>query len=328
MNTIYNTKIKIIDIQDITEDAKLILFEKPVGFKNYFPGQHVVIELNIKNVILKRVYSLTSIPSESTLSIIVKTVKNGIVSNYINNSLAIGDNVNLTQVYGSNYFDNIKNEKLLLLAAGSGITPFISLIKQWQYIGCPKEIILMQSAKKKLQLIYDDFFEKLKENNLLFKYAAFTTQEKERSRISFKHLEQAVSDIHERVIICCGPESFVTDCLTWLNQLNVNPKNIYQEIFLTDNVIIDEKDFYKITLLKQNKNFNCPKNFTVLKAADKNNILIPSGCKAGQCGVCKLKLISGKTRYLFQTKFLNKINESKEILSCCAIPLCDLIVDY
>ena len=123
--------LKVSGIERNTSEAVVISFEVPDRLKSKYSfssGQYISLEAEISGSLLRRSYSLCSTPQQNILSIGVKEVPNGVFSSYINQSLRVGDILNVSTPDGRFVFDlENENSSILAIAAGSGITPIFSL---------------------------------------------------------------------------------------------------------------------------------------------------------------------------------------------------------
>jgi len=143
-------KLKISAVDNPIKDATTITFDVPDNLKDMFrycPGQHLIIKFIINGKESRRSYSLNSSPyREEPLQVTVKRVKGGLVSNYIGDHLKIGDELEIMMPQGRFYAD-IKEaayKTYFLFAAGSGITPIISIL----------ESVLIASPNSTVNLLY------------------------------------------------------------------------------------------------------------------------------------------------------------------------------
>src|SRR5580698_10188599 len=127
--------LKVIDVARETADAVSVAFEVPKDLKEeykYKHGQYLTLKFNINGEELRRSYSICSSPlDEHELRVAIKKVKEGKVSSYINDTLKVGDNIEVMTPMGVFYTEmNLANKKkYVLFAGGSGITPMFSIMK-------------------------------------------------------------------------------------------------------------------------------------------------------------------------------------------------------
>ena len=142
-------ELKISDVVKETPEAVSVTFDVPFELKSkyiFLPGQYLTLESLINNEKIRRDYSISSTPSSGNLTVTIKKVKNGIFSNYANDSLRKGSLINVSLPRGRFVYDSISNSPKIIFAfaAGSGITPIISIIKT----------ALENSTKTSCKLIY------------------------------------------------------------------------------------------------------------------------------------------------------------------------------
>src|SRR6185437_16045513 len=131
MSTYYYLKVK--ELIKETEEAVTLVFEKPEkGKLNYKPGQFLTLILTIENEKIRRSYSLCTAPGvDDCPAVTVKRVINGKVSNYLCNTIKVGDVIEVMQPAGHFVVDTRKlnNRTVVLIGAGSGITPLMGIAK-------------------------------------------------------------------------------------------------------------------------------------------------------------------------------------------------------
>jgi ring-1,2-phenylacetyl-CoA epoxidase subunit PaaE len=129
----YKLKVDIIKVE--TEDTKSVFFKIPIDLKEEFAhvsGQYLTIKVKIDGKEYRRAYSIPNAPDESELGITIKRVDSGVVSNYINDTLKVGDEIAVASPLGAFVYklpDQGIQPNYLLVAAGSGITPIMSILK-------------------------------------------------------------------------------------------------------------------------------------------------------------------------------------------------------
>jgi len=176
------TKIKsqIININTLDQDLKEFTFEfiQPQEV-HYLPGQFILVKIQ-ENPIMYRAYSISSYDEDGrTLSVIIKKAENGYGTNIIFNSFKIGDMVDLEGPLGNELIVDKNAEKVLLVANGIGITPFIPIVRELSEIeNNIKEINLVYGVRNEDEFIYDEYFENFVKNNKNFKYTKVVSRPK------------------------------------------------------------------------------------------------------------------------------------------------------
>jgi ring-1,2-phenylacetyl-CoA epoxidase subunit PaaE len=121
-------EVKVIEVKKETDDTVSIAFDVPASF-NYVSGQYITIKKEIAGEDIRRSYSLCSAPFENDFRVAVKEIANGKMSSFLNNTLKQGDLLELMPPMGNFIMDAQDNKHYVAFAAGSGITPIISMVK-------------------------------------------------------------------------------------------------------------------------------------------------------------------------------------------------------
>ena len=163
--------VEIVKIDNNTADTVILHFNIPETIKkefNFIPGQYITIAQTINNNEVRRSYSICSTPMDELLAVGVKKVSGGLLSTYIHNTFKVGDKVSISPPEGK--FTVIVNEDAIkdyyFIAAGSGITPILSMIAT----------IVEDEAKSRCYLLYgsrseDQIIFKATLDNMMSKYA-------------------------------------------------------------------------------------------------------------------------------------------------------------
>jgi glycine betaine catabolism B len=236
--------VRCIRIIEETADAKTFRFaaEPPVLF-SYKPGQFVTLDLEIDGKQVSRSYSISSTPSRPhTLEITVKRVPaaspdlpRGLVSNWLNDNLKIGDRVKLSGPMGKFTCFTYPAPKLLFLSAGSGITPMMGM-SRWIYdTGADCDVVFFHSARTANDVIFRDELELLATRQSNFHLAISLTGTAGstglKGRLTPAMLAVICPDFADRVVFVCGSSSFMDSAKQMLVDLNFPMDNYHQESF-------------------------------------------------------------------------------------------------
>jgi glycine betaine catabolism B len=201
-----------------TPDMKTFCFvaEQPMLF-HYLPGQFVTLGLEIEGKSVMRPYSISSSPSRPHhLSVTIKRVPGGLVSNWMHDHFNVGDRLKL--VGGPmGHFTCLPNlpRKMLLISAGSGITPMLSMSRCTQDTLMPTDIVFLHSARQVADLAFRSELESMAQQMPNFRLLTTLTQATQdpwmglMGRISAPMLELTVPDLMERSVFVCGPNAFM-----------------------------------------------------------------------------------------------------------------------
>lgn len=331
--------LTIQQIRKETEDTITICFKQP-GLRKikYQAGQYITLILRINGRKYARPYSFSSAPSVDTaLEVTVKRVPNGIVSNFINEELKVGDVVEVMEPMGDFIFETINPEiEIYLWGVGSGITPLFSLTKEILKTQPNTKVHLVYGNKLKASTIFfDQLFQLQKEYRDVFKLTNFYSNEgtsiDEKEALKGRITSSFVSDLVTQNISCkqsihyiCGPSGLKDTVKNALIDLNIPLSAIFIEEF---ELVIDPKELYDVEDSKLNINFQgkkseifVPKGKSILDVALDNDIEIPYSCQTGNCNTCKAKLKRGQLKMLGLSKERDDL-EQDEFLLCCSYPL-------
>lgn len=331
-----------LTIQEIlkeTEDTITICFKQP-GLRKikYQAGQYITLILRINGRKYARPYSFSSAPSvDETLDITVKRVPGGVVSNYINNELKVGEVVEVLEPMGDFIYECINPIKSIYLwGVGSGITPLFSIVKEVLHKLPGTAIHLVYGNKNQESTIFKNQLSLLKQEYPTdFSLTNFYSQidnviesnSIHKGRISSEfvtHLLVQQENLKESIHYICGPKGLKDAIQVSLMDLEIPSSSIFVEEF---ELVIDPKELEdvedsKVTVFFQGEQSEIfvPKGKSILDVALDNNIDIPYSCQTGNCSSCKGNLKEGQLKMLGLTKEREDLAQD-EFLLCCSYPL-------
>tara|TARA_Y100000590_G_scaffold450524_2_gene590344 strand:- start:2088 stop:3155 length:1068 start_codon:yes stop_codon:yes gene_type:complete len=339
MNSFNN--LKILSVEKNTEDSVILSFKIPENLKKPFSfkaGQYITLEKKINDKIIRRPYSICSSPDENTLKVGIKKVKGGVFSTYANRNLKAGDFIKVSNPEGKFIYKNIDNS-IIAIAAGSGITPIISIIKT----------ILNKKTLNKIHLLYVNkspektmFYELLKslefENKKRFKITWFFTEAKiknsENRRINESDITKVISNqFLDNLYYLCGPGKMNDFLKNIIIDNKVNPQKIFCELF--ENTVSEkipsstQEGQLEIIYDNYSNKINFKSSEILLDSILNNNIDVPYSCQGGVCSSCIARIKKGtiemKTNQILTDE---EINEGL-ILTCQSIPKSSsIIIDF
>jgi glycine betaine catabolism B len=239
--------VKCVRVINETSDVKTFSFisDPPILF-TYKPGQFVTLDLDINGEQVFRSYSISSTPSRPhTLEITVKRVASpekhlppGLVSNWLHDNIQVGSQIKLDGAMGRfTCFDNT-NQKLLMISAGSGITPMMSM-SRWIYDTCANsDVVFLHSACNGQDMIFRQELELMAAKQSNFHLALTLTKPVPgqiwsglKGRITPQMLQVITPDFSDRIVYVCGPNPFMKHTKAMLKELNFPMENYYEESF-------------------------------------------------------------------------------------------------
>lgn len=308
--------LSVENIEPLTKNSVAISFAslhgKTIDFK---AGQYVTVTKLIAGQAITRCYSICEAPNESRLTIGVKSIEGGVLSNYLNNDLSIGDELTVAGPFGEFAYESpvIKdNASLVLIAAGSGITPILSITKtalkddaktafekvQLIYINTHRDDVMFYQQLTELQAEYPERFQLTHQftrpNNGGGNqdHSGYLTEETLHSLLDI-HLNPLNSQYY-----ICGPEGLKNTVNTTLSNLGVKPEHIFTEEF--SQLKVEPKGvLHPVNIVLpngENHELKVAENQTILQAAQQGGLQIPHACGVGQCGCCMMKVEQGNVQ--------------------------------
>lgn len=312
---------KVVKKQIVAKDMVSLILQCNRHVQRGVAGQHHPVTVEIAGRHYERTYSLMQVDADH-LCLTVKKVDQGLVSSWLVDQSQTGDILRLGQPYGEMQ-QQVQTPKLLLLAAGSGITPMLSLIEAFCQSRQLKAIFvqLMYWVKTHEDAAYAEYLKEVAENFPNFTYQIFYTQEQDQ-RLNQSHVNQLKS-LNETTVYACGPSGFVAMAET----LFKHAASIQTEAFGLSQFDIDATDtgFINVTLTQSNKTIAIPKGQSILSSLEHQGIKPKHGCRMGICNKCACTKAQGSTRNLLNG---SANHEPSQLLKICVNSAqSDLVID-
>lgn len=337
--------IHILKLEEITwesPDAASFHFNQArVDRIHFLPGQFLTLKVEIEGEFYFRSYSISSAPRlDDVLSITIKRVEGGLVSNYLLDTYKPGQLVEFLSPQGRFIIQNsIKNERrLILFAGGSGITPIMSILRSTLFNEPKSRISLIYANRNKESIIFRKKLEalSLKFSGRLDIYHVLS-QEEENSdfpflsgRLNPSKIDSLLSDIQDdfpREYYICGPTGMIEMVYTHLTSKNIAKSLIYQEKFVASEQHLEAQLDYEgpateveVILGSKTHKIQVPPGSTVLRAAIDQQIHLPHSCLRGICASCMGQLLEGEVRMLNNETLLEFELEAGKVLVCQSQP--------
>jgi ferredoxin-NADP reductase len=301
--------LKLASITPQASDAKTLRFIVSDGRKlNARPGQFLTFSFLFDGKKVIRSYSICSSAARSGyVEITTKRVRQGCVSVFLNDRASVGMTVEANGPLGHFCLDECKHQSVVLLAAGSGITPLMAMLRYMDDLCLETTATLLYCVRTSTDIIFESELEDLRSRLKNFQYHVLLSQPHAewsgpRGHVSREFIENAVTDIGLRDFFLCGPPAFMDASRTILIGLGVKPGRIMQESFGSSApksalpVSAPAETDVAVEFARSGKTHAVRSGQTLLEAAEEHGIGIPSSCRQGQCGTCKTKLLGGKVR--------------------------------
>lgn len=324
-----NLVLHLVRIERQAQDCVTLRFRVPPESRLHAkPGQFLTFTWLLDGRKLVRSYSICSSPTQTGyVEITPKRVKNGCVSIFLNERATAGLTVEAKGPFGQFYFDENQHHNIVLIAAGSGITPMLAMLRYIDDRCLPTRITLLYSARTRHDILFKQELMRLQASLRNFRHAVTLTQPDDdwdgpRGRVDRELLRQHVPDPAAPIFLC-GPEAFMEGVKAMLASLGVDGSRIKQERFSgkrdssgpsADGELSSGVAYFA----RSDRSCGIPAGCTLLEVADRNGIPIPSGCRQGQCGTCTTRLITGEVRMDAEDGLDRELKARGYILPCVA----------
>lgn len=349
--------IKVLDVYKETKDCLVISFDIPDDLKQDFSfkqGQHLTLRAIINGKEERRSYSLCSSPFENKWKIAIKKIPGGLFSNYVQENLKKGDFVDVMSPNGnfSVEINPSKPKNYITFAAGSGITPIISIIKTHLASEPNSTFKLFYLNRTVKSIIFKEEIEQLK-NVYLDRFEIFHFLSKEHRNIELlngRFTKEKLQILTHKIIdipstddcFICGPEEMIFLIRDELVNAGLSKDKIHFELFNTGNSKKDKERIKKIVEHKAEGTevtiLDGGKEFHFIMEEEYDNILdgalaagadLPFACKGGVCSTCRCKVIEGSVEMKVNYALDENEVAKNYILSCQAVPTSEkVVVDF
>lgn len=345
----FNT-LNIKEVRQETEDCVSVAFQIPENLRSdyqFIQGQYLTLRETIDGEDVRRSYSICSGVQEKDLRVAIKKVYEGKFSSYANEKLKAGTKMEVMTPAGKFYtkLDPKQSKRYVLFAAGSGITPMLSIMKSVLSIEPESFITLFYGNKTTDSVIFKEEIEGLKNKNLSrLKVHYIMSREMLQSDLFCGRIDREKCDQFLNLLIqkdtvdeyfVCGQYQMTMDVRASLEAAGVDKEKIHFELFTTVPEGAAEKGRaskpvekinakIKVILDGHEYDFNIYKSDeTVLDTALKNGADLPFACKGGVCATCKAKIENGSVEMIVNYGLEPDEIEAGYVLTCQSIPTSD-----
>ena len=321
--------LELVQVTQQTPDSKTLRFAVRGELRlDALPGQFLTFSFLFDGKKQTRCYSICSSTARSGyVEITPKRVNNGCVSVFLNDRASIGMTVEATGPFGQFYLNPQQDEKIVLIAAGSGITPMVAMLRYLDDLCRDIDATLLYCVRTADDIMFRQEFEELQSRLRKFKChislsKPFPDWTGARGHISREFISKAVPDIPGRFFFLCGPPPFMETTKALLAELGVDPACIRQETFggATLPPAAPLPTFtpagFAVEFARSGKATTAAENESLLAVATAAGVDIPSACRLGQCGTCKTLLLDGRVEMTCESGLDPESKARGYVLTC------------
>lgn len=356
MATHFHT-LRVKQVQREIIDAVSIELEIPDDLQNQFrfeAGQYLTFRIMLDGNEVRRSYSLCAAPHEGILKVAVKQVEGGLFSTYANEKLMAGDVLEVMPPMGKfTLREDARHPNYLAIAAGSGITPMLSIIKHALHSDPNSSFTLIYGNRNSQRILFFEELEALKNKYMgRVKMIHVLSREQQDAEVLNGRIDalklNALSGLVDFTSFSsaylCGPEMMIHQTADFLKGVGMNERSIHFELFTTagaqakstkieaGDAATERGPVSRITLTLDGRTtqFELPqKGQSILDAALKEGADLPYACKGGVCCTCRAKLLKGEVRMDVNYALEPEEVEQGFILTCQSHPISEEVeIDF
>ena len=312
-------------------------------------GQYVVVEFDVDGEPVQRTYTLASPPTRpERIAITVKRAAEGRVSRWLHDGgLRVGTEVRASPPDGSFTRHAHPAPAHLLVTAGTGITPALSMLRELHDLGEAADLVLVHAQARAADTPYAEELSWVARQlpgfrlHLICREASpgpFPAGSVVTGRVDAGLLGRLVPDLAAREVLVCGPPSFRVAVREAVVGLGAAPARVHEESFLLDGTespagtaagagpVERAAGTFSVVFRDQGVTVDCAAGTTLLDAAAAAGLQLPYSCAQGLCGTCKSTLVSGEVDMHHAGGIRPREIKAGKVLLCCSTPLTDVEV--
>lgn len=342
-------KLQVKEIRRETNDSVSVLFEIPDHLKQEFQfiaGQYITLQTELQGSLLRRAYSICSSPASGELRIAIKEVDKGRFSHYANREMKVGSTLEVAAPEGRFALKTSpeNNKNYLAFAAGSGITPVISMIKAVLEEEKGSRFVLIFGSKSSEKTIFKNELDSLMASSgdrleVNYVYSQTVSDRAFFGRIDSKLVKNLFKKEYANRVFdqyfLCGPEEMIEMVKEVLLKRNVNADAIKFELFSSSSYKKEVKKslnanaVINIVLDDEETSFEMRMDELILDAALAKGLDAPYSCQGGVCSSCLARVVEGAAEMEKNTILDEDEVAEGLILTCQAHPTTSTIkIDF
>lgn len=334
----YHT-LTVREVVPIAKDAVNLVFELPVPFE-YAPGQFITIIQSVNGRKIRRAYSLCTTPYiDKFPAVTVKRVPNGVMSNFLNDHVQAGFQLNIMEPMGmfTTRYHKSNCRKAFFFGGGSGITPLISIIRSILWMEPQSEVVLVYGNRSEKYIIFKDLIEMLKTKHT-DRFKAIHILEEGNSHYIGLPTKEMIKEICEEVggdkdteFYVCGPQPMMDVVIAGIEEAGYPSDHVRVESFeagkTTPSELTKEEKKSEVAIFLNDVEYfiTVPRDAAILETALNNDLDMPYSCQSGLCTACRGRCVQGKVS-LDEAEGLSQEEVDKGyVLTCVGKPLTDFV---
>jgi ferredoxin-NADP reductase len=318
----------LVETERQTHDTRTLRFQIPNEKRLCArPGQFLTFQWTVDGQRVPRSYTISSSPvHENYVEITPKRMENGCVSVFLDEQAKPGLVVEASGPYGQFYFDETVHKSIVLIAAGSGITPMVSILSYIDDLKLANPVTLLYFVRTRADIIFQDELVRLGRSLPRFTYEVCLSRpdpnwKGHSGRLTEEIVSQHMTDLDSPTFFLCGPKGFMDSAHQILSTLGINEDRILQESFGGGEQSKEPRPgealgVDTVVFIHSGKVCQASAGSTLLDLAEKNGVQIPYGCRQGLCGACATRVVSGTVQMDLEAGLTAEQKNAGYVLPC------------
>lgn len=351
--------LRVAEVRPLTDSSVEVTFAVPDELSNdydYSAGQYLALRSTLKGEEVRRSYSICRPPTKGQVSVAVKRDQGGLFSNWVNDHLKAGDEIDVMTPQGTftSHLKDLEGKHVVGIAAGSGITPVITMAHRVLQQSDTAKFDLIYTNKSSLDVMFVEELADLKDRypQRLGLHHVLSREQRSAPIMSGRLDEEKLRTIFSSIIpatqvdewVLCGPFALVQTTRDLLSEIGVEDSHVRFELFSTGEggteaprareveIKTGEKTYtIEFTLDGSGGRVESPvsANETILNAALRVRNDVPFACAGGVCGTCRARVVEGSVNMKENYALESDEVERGYVLTCQSHPTSDhVVVDF
>lgn len=321
-------RARVTDVVVETAEVKTFVLRPNGRWAGHHAGQFTAVEAEIDGVRFRRCYSISSVPSSGDLAITVKRHPAGRVSGWLHDTVEPGSILTLQPAAGDFVLPKPLPERMLMLSAGSGITPVMSMLRELDRRGAIRDVVFAHCARSRDAVIFASALDEVAGRNPGLRSIVFSSGDRDGvGRFSERALRSLVPDFAARETFLCGPPGLM-DRVERLYAGNRAGARLHTERFGSAGVVpaaFEPDGLPSIELVRSGRTLRAGVAGTVLEQLERGGVNPPYGCRMGRCRTCRCRKHAGTVRNLVTGEVSSEPDE--DVAICVSLACSDLALD-
>lgn len=324
-------KLRLSSRHQDTSDTVTFTFQCLDGAVKHLPGQAIALDLPMNGGVATRTFTIASAPlGAQELSVTVKAAETAHATRWMHDNLEVGSEITARGPFGRFSLAARHGRPVLLIGGGSGFTPMMSMLRWLHAREESLDVVVIQVARRVEDLLFGDELAQIARDmpglrlfEVVTAPASGEAWRGYRGRPNRAMLRTMVADASRREVYCCGPEGFLDAVRRCLLAEGLPHQQFHTESYgaskpVTSPAPIGEgvSNGHRVTL--RGRSFEIAEGELLSTALATQHIRVPTGCNAGQCGTCKLRLSEGSVDMQQDGGLSDQDVASGYILACCS----------